>query len=762
MTRSYLEEMPSFRGHVLGAGYPACDHIPADDRLYCRQRGAMSYCQTSIRQSSDAMQSDRDAVAVVALACNYPGGCGDPDSLWRFLSEGRSALGQVPAGRWPRDLDAPRRDHGWSGGFLGTPFPHSFDAPFFDISPAEALALDPQQRLLLETGWRALEGAGIAIEPMAGKPIGVFVALSTGDYQNAKLWQPGAADSFTATGVSPAAAAGRLSYSFGFDGPSMSVDTACSSSLVAIHLARQAIRGGECEAALVAGVNALLVPNLFDCLDTMSLLSPDGVCRAFDAGANGYVRAEGCGAIVLKPLGTAMRDGNEILAVIRGSAVNQDGRTGGLTAPSGAAQQKVIARALADAGLTPAEIDYVEAHGTGTPLGDAIELNALAESYAKDRDEKAPLLIGSVKTNIGHLEAGAGMAGVIKTILALRHGTIPGHARFERPTPHLAWDFVAMRVPTESTVWPVTGRPRRAGVSSFGFSGTNGHVILEQAPAFEPGDRMASGAVVLPISARTPLALEESVAALADWLETAPRDLLDVAFTLGVGRTAFPHRRAVVGRDAAELVSLLRGEPFADRADWQSDPALTRLAELGAIWAAGGEVDWGRLYAAAGGRLVAVPGHPFHPQRYWPETMHVAVEPTDPTLPTPDALPVKLDEWRTLLAGHARAVLGEVHSEPLDPHLPLTDQGFTSLLGLELRRALEVTLGQQLPASLLYDYPTLDRMAAFLAGAGPTPRRAPAPRLEPVGHSVTDSDFDFLDTLSPAELADLIEREIDV
>jgi acyl transferase domain-containing protein len=724
----------------------------------CRQRGIMSYCQASIRQSSDAMQSDSDAVAVVALACTYPGGCGDPGSLWQFLSEGRSALGPVPSDRWPRDLDAPRRDHGRSGGFLGAPFPHSFDAPFFDISPAEAVALDPQQRLLLETGWRALEGAGIAIEPMAGKPIGVFVALSTGDYQKAKLWQPGAADSFTATGVSPAAAAGRLSYSFGFDGPSMSVDTACSSSLVAIHLARQAIRNGECEAALVAGVNALLVPNLFDCLDTMNLLSPDGVCRAFDAGANGYVRAEGCGAIVLKPLGAALRDGNEILALIRGSAVNQDGRTGGLTAPSSAAQSKVIAKALADARLAPTDIDYVEAHGTGTPLGDAIELNALAESYARGRDAAAPLLIGSVKTNIGHLEAGAGMAGVIKTILALSHGMIPAHPKLERPTPHLAWELVAMRAPTELTAWPVTDHPRRAGVSSFGFSGTNGHVILEQAPVFEPADRPAPGVVVLPVSARTSLALEESAAALADWLEAAPRDLIDVAFTLGVGRTPFAHRRVVVGGNAAELARLLRCEPGVDAADWEHDPTLKRLAELGAIWTAGGDVDWGRLYGPAGGRLVAVPGHPFHPQRYWIDASPIMAGPARTIAPKADTFPARPDEWRGLLADHARAVLGDVHAEPLDPHLPLTDQGFTSLLGLELRRALEVALGRQLPASLLYDYPTLDRMAAFLAGAGPaTPRRSPAPRPEPVA----DKDFDFLDTLSPAELADLIEREID-
>ena len=414
------------------------------------------------------------------MACRYPG-APDTTALWRLAIDGRSAIGPAPEGRWFA-AQPPR------GGFVDGSYPQAYDAQFFDLSPAEALALDPQQRLLLETGWRALEDAGIAIEPEAGKPIGVFVAISTTDYQWAQLWNPGAgpADPFTATGLSFAAAAGRLSYSFGFTGPSMAIDTACSSSLVALHQARRAILNGECEAALVAGVNALLTPNLFGCLGSINLLSPDGECRAFDGAANGYVRAEGCGAVVLKPLSAALRDGNRVLALLRGSAVNQDGRSASLTAPSGVAQRKVIAAALADAGLAPADIDYVEAHGTGTPLGDAIELNALAESYGAGR--AAPLLIGSIKVNIGHLEAGAGLAGVIKTVLALEHGVVPGHPRLTAPTPHLDWARAGVTAPTVATGWPATGRSRRAGVSSFGFSGTNAHVILEA--AHEPPPRV--------------------------------------------------------------------------------------------------------------------------------------------------------------------------------------------------------------------------------------------------------------------------------
>ena len=694
-------------------------------------------CHSSSRsRDTGAIHRDADAIAIVSAACRYPGGCEGADAFWELLKRGETGFRAAPAGRWP----------GWDrvAGFLDAPFPHAFEAAFFDVAPAEAIALDPQQRLLLEVGWRALEGAGIAITPQTGRPIGVFVAISTGDYQRARLWgaEPAGVDSFTATGVSFAAAAGRLSYCFGFDGPSLAVDTACSSSLVALHLARQAIRNGECEAALVAGVNALLAPHLFACLDTMNLLSPDGVCRAFDEGANGYVRAEGCGAIVVKPLAAALRDGNEILALIRGSAVNQDGRSASLTAPSGAAQRGVIDKALAAAGLQPTDIDYVEAHGTGTPLGDAIELNALAGIYAQGREASAPLLVGSAKANIGHLEAGAGLAGLIKTVMSLRHGLIPGHPRLARPTSHLAWEDVALRVPTTCTGWPETGRPRRAGVSSFGFSGTNAHVILEQAPEPRPRAERRQQAVVLPVSARSPAALDEMCRSLADWLEAAPRDLGDVAYTLAVGRTPFAYRRAVVGDRAATLARALRGEA--------TEAAQGRLHDLAAAWEVGAEVDWARLYGRGEARFVGLPGHPLYPLPYWPAPVAA------PASPAP--LPGRIEDWRALLDRQARAGLGDVRPEPLDPDGALTDQGFTSLLGLELRRALEGALGRSLPVSLLYDYPTLNRMAAWLAGSASPETAAPC-RTAP--SPTADPDFDFLDTLSAAELAELIEREVE-
>lgn len=698
----------------------------------------MTQAQSTAGRAPAAAQVRDDPVAIVGLACHYPG-ASDVAALWQLAIDGRCAIGPAPAGRW---FPAPPPH----GGFVVGTYPQAFDAQFFDLSPAEALALDPQQRLMLETSWRALEDAGIAIDPDAGKPIGVFVAISTTDYQWARLWNPaaGPADPFTATGLSFAAAAGRLSYGFGFTGPSMAIDTACSSSLVALHQARRAVLGGECEAALVAGVNALLTPNLFACLGSLNLLSADGVCRAFDGAANGYVRAEGCGAVVLKPFAAALRDGNRVIALLRGSAVNQDGRSASLTAPSGAAQRQVIAAALADAGLQAADIDYVEAHGTGTPLGDAIELNALAESYGTQRP--APLLVGSVKVNVGHLEAGAGLAGVIKTVLALRHGVVPGHPRLSAPTAHVDWDSAGLAVPTVATPWPATGRVRRAGVSSFGFSGTNAHVILEAAP--EPPPRAgAAGVVILPVSARTAVALAESCAALADWLEAAPRDLRDVAYTLGVGRTAFAHRRAVVGDDAARLARALRGEPLG--------PQDARLAELARRWEGGEAIDWRRLFRDDAARLTELPGHPFHPQRHWPDAVLPASGTADAGGQPP--LPVTRPAWLAFVTEQAHATLGQPLAVRLAADVPLIQQGFTSLLGLELRRALEARTGRRLPAGLIYDYPTLDRIAGLLGGDAPAPRRT-VPVAEP---AMDDSDFDFLDGLSAEALAELIDREVD-
>jgi acyl transferase domain-containing protein len=731
----------------------------------------MTYVQPGSPQAASATAPPDHAIAVIGAACRYPGGCDDLETFWRLLRGGGSAISAAAPERWSTafhdaDPNEPRTVVPNWGGFLADSFPAGFDAAFFNIPPAEAQALDPQQRLLLEVGWRALEAAGIPIEPESGCPIGVFVGISTADYHGAQLWQPElkAITQFTATGASFAAAAGRLSYCFGFNGPSLAVDTACSSSLVAFHLACQSLRDGDCEAALIAGVNALLTPNLFVCLTKMGLLSPDGRCKAFDASGNGYVRSEGCGALVLKRFDHARRDGDAVLAICRGSAVNQDGRTNGLTAPSRPAQERVIGQALTRAGLSPGDVDYVEAHGTGTPLGDLTELSALAGAYASGRDKSAPLLVGSVKTNIGHLEAGAGMAGLIKAILCLRHGEIPPHPLLRQPTPHLDWDEVALVVPTAITPWPATGRPRRAGISAFGFSGTNAHVILEAPPAPSPRDRPGPNVVLLPISARDPAALDEVAAELAAWLEVAPRDLADLGLTLGVGRTAFPHRFAVVGSDAAELAACLRGGAARPVG---GDPLRARLLDLARMWTSGAAVDWARLYRPFGARKLPLPGHPFHRQRHWSNPVASAPGVRGALSPRAAAIPNAPEAWRRLIDERARLVLSDQPLQPLDPELGLVEQGITSLLALQLREDLETVLARPLPATLLYNYPSINSIAEFLAGGRPAPMAdrpsdTASSGVSPLAAAPDGNEFDFLDALGPEDLATLVEREVTI
>ncbi len=711
------------------------------------------------------------------MGCQYPGGCDSPESYWAFLRQGGFAVCEIPSGRWPQEIydpDSHRPGKSVSrwGGFLPDPFPGAFDAAFFDIPPKEAQALDPQQRLLLETAWRACEDAGLVPDPANGLPVGVFVGIGTADYHGAQLWRPGltAIDHFTATGASFAAAAGRLSYVFGFEGPSLAIDTACSSSLVAVHQACQALRLGECEAALVAGVNALLTPNLYVCLTAMGLMSADGRCKAFDASGDGYVRAEGCGAVVLKMVDRSRRDGDRILALLRGSAVNQDGRSNGLTAPSRQAQARVIEQALARADLLPRDIDYVEAHGTGTPLGDVIELRALLDTYAAGRDPAAPLLVGSVKTNIGHLEAGAGIAGLIKAIQCIRHGEIPPHLHMDRPTPGVNWAEAPLQVPTSLTPWPRTGRPRRAGVSAFGFSGTNAHVIVEEAGVEERVEALSPGPILLPISARTPAALEALAATLAEWLEASPRNLADVGLTLGAGRTAFAHRRAVVGATPAELAARLRGETALWAASADEEPMRRKLDELARLWTAGGTVDWDRLYGPLGARKTAVPGHPFERQPYWLDPVMGGCGNAGPDGAAPEPVPVpstagilargSAQAMRAFLDERARRVLSDRPLAPLDPDLALLEQGFTSMMAMELRKTLETDLAIAVPSTFFFNYPSINRMAEFLLGELPQPVKPPQEAPVSISHQAAD-EFAFLDDLSDEDLETLIDREVD-
>jgi acyl transferase domain-containing protein/acyl carrier protein len=530
---------------------------------------------TAIRDLQAKLQSSREPIAIVGMACRFPG-AEDPDAFWHLLETGTDAIREIPPGRWPLagfydpDPDAVGRSISKWGGFV--PDIDRFDAAFFGITPREAAAMDPQQRLLLEVAWQALEDAGQRPEPLAGSRTGVFVGLATEDFSQVQLrsGDPRSIDAYAFTGTAYSVAGGRLSYLLGLQGPNLSVDTACSSSLVAIHLACQSLRARECDLAFAGGVNALLTPELFVYFSKLRAMAPDGRCKTFDAGANGYVRGEGAGMLLLKRLSDAEANGDRILALVAGSAVNHDGHSSGLTAPNGRAQEAVIRGALVSAGLAPHEIDYVQAHGTGTPLGDPIEARALGEVLRQGRPANAPLYIGSVKTNVGHLEAAAGVAGAMAAIQAIRHRTIPPHLHLRSLNPALGFDAVPARVAATPTPWAEQGHPRAAGISSFGFSGTNAHIVIREAP---PGPEPALPSrphAVLRLSARTPDALCLMAAHFADFIDAHPSlHRTDLCGSANTGRGEFTYRLGMHGEDVATLASLLRRH-----ADGQPAPAV--------------------------------------------------------------------------------------------------------------------------------------------------------------------------------------------
>ncbi|MCB9553261.1 MAG: polyketide synthase [Myxococcales bacterium] len=415
----------------------------------------------------------RAPVAVVGIGCRLPGGVDDPDGFFDGLLAGRDHVGPAPAARFG-DAAAALPPGGWLADVAG------FDAGFFGISPREAAALDPQHRLLLEVAWEAFERAGLPPAALPADRVGVFVGIAGGDYLPRLLAD--APDVYAITGNGGAFASGRLAYSFGFRGPAVALDTACSSSLVALHLAVASLRRGECDVALVGGVNVIVEPDGTRLLQASGALSPRGRCAAFDASADGFARAEGAVAVVLRRLEDAEAAGDPVLAIVRGSAINQDGRSTGLTAPNVAAQRTLLRAALADAGVAPGEIGYIEAHGTGTALGDPIEFDAIQASYGINATNAMPCVIGAVKSNLGHLEAAAGLAGLVKVIGALRRGQIPANLHYTRPNPHLAIDGTRFVLPAAPLPFPAAEHPRRAAVSAFGKSGTNSHVIVEAAP----------------------------------------------------------------------------------------------------------------------------------------------------------------------------------------------------------------------------------------------------------------------------------------
>jgi acyl transferase domain-containing protein len=544
---------------------------PSDRRALLRE------ALEAVEQMQAKLDAERrrvsEPIAIVGMACRFPGAVTTPEAYWTLLREGVDAVSEVPADRWDeaararltRGVDGKPLVH--YGGFLADI--ERFDPKFFGISPREAITMDPQQRLVLEVAWEALERAGQAPDRLAGSATGVFLGITTGDYADlVKAAGPEALDVYMATGNAHNAAAGRVSYVLGLNGPSMAVDTACSSSLVAVHLACQSLRTGESRLALAGGVNVILTPDPFVIFSRWGMMAPDGRCKTFDGRADGFVRSEGCGIVVLKRLSDAQADGDEILAIIRGSAVNQDGASSGLTVPNGLAQQAVVRLALRVAGVEPIDVAYVEAHGTGTALGDPIELEALDTVLGAARPAARPLVLGSVKTNLGHLESASGVAGLMKVVLALRHGVIPPNLHFNTLTPRVSLRGPAPMVPTTAVPWPASDGPRLAGVSSFGFSGTNAHVVLEAAPA---GPAMTAGANerpvhVLAISARSEPALDELARRYADRLASlTDARLADVCFSAGVGRAHLPRPPSRLSPPSAPPGASRRGAARATR-----------------------------------------------------------------------------------------------------------------------------------------------------------------------------------------------------
>lgn len=512
--------------------------------------------RTTARHLGDtaARETNRDgSLAIIGLGCRFPGGGNGPDALWHVLHAGTDTITAFPE---KRRLDSELGDDvGRYGGFLDDV--DLFDASFFGIAPPEARYMDPQQRLLLETAWEALENAALDPDALASKSVGVFVGAFTRDYELLQVKQSGTRPigPYFGSGNSVSMLAGRLAYRLGLRGPALVVDTACSSSLVALHLARQSLRSRECDIAIVAGVNLILSPEWTTTFARAGMLAPDGRCKTFDTDANGYVRGEGCGVICVERLDDAVDDGHRILSVVRGTAVNQDGASNGLTAPNEDAQVALIEAALAEAAVRPSQVSYVEAHGTGTLLGDPIEINALARVYGKERASDQPLVIGSVKTNIGHLEATAGIAGLIKVILALQHETIPAHLHFRTPNPLIDLARIPAKVPTAPMPWPRAGDTvRLAAVSAFGFSGTNAHVIVEEPPVSSPDVAAIDRPLhVLALSAATDGALIELTERYRQRAADSDADLADLCYSANVGRKHFKHRKAVLASSLGEL-----------------------------------------------------------------------------------------------------------------------------------------------------------------------------------------------------------------
>jgi 3-oxoacyl-(acyl-carrier-protein) synthase/SAM-dependent methyltransferase len=583
----------------------------------------------------ESKRGRREPVAIVGMAMRFPGGVATPERFWNALSAGEDLIGTVPAERWNvQEYLHPDADHVGTmydghGGFLADV--DAFDAEFFGINPREAASMDPQQRMLLELSWEALEHAAIDPRTLFNTSAGVFLGLSNCDYARYTMRDAREIDAYAGVGASLSIAAGRISYFLGTHGPALVVDTACSSSLVAVHLAIESLRRGEIDLALVGGASLILSPEYSVGFSRTRMLSRDGHCKTFDAAADGYVRSEGCGVVVLRRLADAKRDGDRVWASIAGTAVNQDGRSAGITAPNGPAQEAVIRAALEDAQVAPASVSYVETHGTGTPLGDPMEVQALAAVYSEGREHGERLRIGSVKSNLGHAEAAAGLAGLMKVVLMMQpgHGIAP-NLHFRNPNPKIEWARLPLEVPTALIPWP-KGQRLYAGVSSFGFSGTNAHVIVaspeEDHRRIRDNSEEAKGAeCLLVLSAAHETSLQELAGRYVAFLRETSERFVDICFTALTARSSLEHRLALRAQDAKTAAQILEqwlggkavgGLAASDSTSGILKTANDRLGQLQATYIQGGKLRWEDVGAAPDAQRVSVPVYPFRRTRYW-------------------------------------------------------------------------------------------------------------------------------------------------
>lgn len=555
---------------------------------------------------------EHEPIAIIGIGCRFPGGATTPEKYWQIFAQGIDAIKEVPEDRWDidayfdADKAAPGKMYTRYGGFIeGVDL---FDPEFFGISPREAKDMDPQQRIALEVSWEALENAGINPASLKGTNTGVFMGICFNDYGHliTQSNDPSNVDDYFSTGNHYSVTAGRICYFLGLEGPSMAIDTACSSSLVSIDNAVKHLQNHECDMAIAGGVNLILAPETTINFCKSGMLADDGRCKTFDASANGYVRSEGCGIVILKRLSDALRDKDTIQAVIRATAINQDGASTGLTVPNGQAQRKLIESALEKANLSASDIDYVEAHGTGTSLGDPIEVKALVETYGQNR--KNPLYIGSAKTNIGHLEASAGVAGLIKCVLALQHGKIPKHLHFHKLNPYISLNENDVKIPLEAVEWQPDSKARIASVSSFGFSGTNAHAIIEEPPKSKYSEQESGQDLLLTLSAKSENALKALVDGYKEFLPLCSDSLEDITYSANRGRAQFSYRTCLSAKTKEELLEkLCRGE-FT---------VASPLKELASRWLQGETIDWAEYYKNQAHKIVLLPNYPFQRTRYW-------------------------------------------------------------------------------------------------------------------------------------------------